>query len=204
MKRSVSLVAIMVAAGCVAATSSAGEPGERQGKNRNPERRARMLEEFDTDGDGKLSEGERATARETMRDRRGKKKGKGEFGQRGPKGDRPGRGAGRDGGRRDGGRRGGPPRIDPDEIFSRFDEDNNDALSREEFRKLADHVQEMRKEMRRKMRHAAMEQFGRRGPRSGGPPEFGDSPGGPPPLGQRFERDHSQGSGQGSGHRPKN
>ena len=68
-----------------------GGPEGKSGKGQrmSPEQREKMLEEFDADGDGKLNEAERATARETMEERHGErpeggegKKGKGSQGNR--------------------------------------------------------------------------------------------------------------------------
>jgi len=45
--------------------ASAEEPGKKKGKGKDREdRRAKMLEQFDTDGDGKLNEEERKAAKE--------------------------------------------------------------------------------------------------------------------------------------------
>jgi hypothetical protein len=90
---------------------------EEQGKDpagrppRNPEVRQRLLEEFDADGDGQLSEEERQKAREAMRERRGNLPGG------------PGRGAG--------------PMADPNALFDKFDANGDGQLSREEFAELS-------------------------------------------------------------------
>lgn len=159
--------------------ASAGDDfakGDRPGRG---EFRQRMLEEFDADGDGELSDDERATAREKMRDRRGKDGAEGRRGGRGGE---------------------GPP--NPEELFERFDANGDNQLSREEFHKLAESMREHHAQHRRgKGRHG--EGHGRRpgppdgagdrpGPRGedgrkfrpGGPLQNpGDRPGGPPRAG---------------------
>jgi len=92
------------------------------------EKRQQILEEFDADGDGKMSEAERATAREEMRSRRGKGKGKkrGSKDRRGP---------------------GGPP--DPEKLFDEYDVNNDGQLSREEFMKLREAVRHQRRHGKR-------------------------------------------------------
>lgn len=85
---------------------------------RDGEMRARMIEEFDADGDGKLSDEERQKARETMRARRG---------------DRPGRGG-----------EGRPAPPDPNQLFDKFDENKDGQLSREEFLKLSEETRGFR------------------------------------------------------------
>lgn len=96
--------------------NAAKKKGDRAGRG---ELRQQMLEEFDADGDGKLSEDERATAREAMRERRGRGESKG---------------------RREGPGREGPP--DPAKLFEQFDANGDNQLSREEFRKLSETVRE--------------------------------------------------------------
>ncbi|MEQ8211773.1 MAG: hypothetical protein RH917_18395 [Lacipirellulaceae bacterium] len=170
--------------------------------------RARMLEEFDEDGDGELTGEERSKAREAMRERmqermRGGGKGRGNFNpgdriERGVRPQRPGerrgpppedrdradgprrRGgeqAGPAGGRRgDGNRRGGP---DPMRAFDHFDEDGDGMLSREEFGRLAERMQQMQ-QMRGQAQGGRDEFRGPpRGPRFG---DRGDFPG--PPRGE--------------------
>ncbi len=107
------------------------------------EMREKILKEFDKDGDGKLSDEERAQAREKMRelmrDRHGDRDGPGEGrprreGFRGP-GGRPGQGPD--------GRAQGPPKLPkPEELFAKFDKDKDEKLSKEEFMALADYVHE--------------------------------------------------------------
>ena len=162
--------------------------GDRPGRK---EMRERILDEFDADGDGKLNEDERATARAEMQGRRGDRRAKGGSkggGEaRGPRDRRPddrgredrGPEAGRRGRGPEG--RGGPERRrgpagrdgpegrgpghqgppSPEEMFERFDANGDDQLSRQEFMEMAREVREMRE------RHGF---------------------GGPPPRGDRGER----------------
>ena len=165
-------------------TSSAGadddttRDGNRAG--RRGEMRQKMLNEFDADGDGELSDDERANAREAMRARRG---GKGKAGK-----GKAGKGKGR-------GQRGGPGgpggRPDPAKLFDKYDADGDGQLSRAEFMKLAKEVRPPR----------PPRGHGKRGgPRPDGPPREGrrnfdrdrplqnpgDRPGPPPrPEGRR-------------------
>lgn len=129
--------------------------------DRRAEMRRKIMEEFDADGDGELSDDERAKAREEMRGRRGER-GKERAGKPG--------GEGRERARRDRpeGRRGGPGGPpDPAKLFDKFDADGSGSLSRDEFKRL---VAEMRPPR------------GPDGPR-------GERPDGPPPEGRRrFER----------------
>jgi hypothetical protein len=123
-----------------------GKLNEEERKAARDAREQRMLKEFDKDGDGKLSDEEREAARQRRQLGEGR-------GERGP-GDRrrgPGDERRRDAGRGPGGPRGphdhhrpmgGPPLPPPDELFEKFDADDNDSLSREEFNKLADFVKE--------------------------------------------------------------
>ena len=173
------LFATMAVAGLMALPALAQPPEDGGKKGDRPSReemRERMIKEFDKDGDGKLSDEEREKAREAMRER---------FGRRGAEG-RPGRdggprgeyGKGKKGDRGPDGRRGGPgdgPRPPHFErLFDRFDEDKNDALSRKEFKKLAEFVREHRP-----------------GPPGGprrGPRFDGRGPDGPPRDGEGFRR----------------
>ena len=113
-------------------------PGEDGPRERPAEMRKRVMEEFDEDGDGELSDEERATAREEMRNRRRNRAG--QDSEAGPRGKR----QRADGFRRGGpeGRRGGPagPPPDPSEVFDRFDADGDGSLSREEFLKLTEEM----------------------------------------------------------------
>ena len=129
---------------------------EREGRPNREEMHKRMLERFDEDKDGELSDDEREKAREFRREH---------FGDRGGRGPRDGRG-GREGRGPDGPGPGGPPEgrrwegrgpggpgrgprgpegpgfrpmgppPPPAELFKEFDADNNDQLSVEEFEKL--------------------------------------------------------------------
>ena len=66
-----------------------GRPG-RPGPRFNPEQRKEMLEKFDADKDGKLSEEERKAAREAMKEAHGQRGDKGPRGPRAGKHGRPG------------------------------------------------------------------------------------------------------------------
>jgi Ca2+-binding EF-hand superfamily protein len=165
------LAAGLWAAPAMAEESKDGEKGDRQrdeireqmlkehdkdgdGKLSDDERKAakqamheRMVKEFDKDGDGKLSEDERQKMRESMHEKFGKgkkdgdrgagKKGKKEPGDRRGPGFRPDRPRGPRG-------PGGPPLPSPEEMFEKFDEDKNDSLSRDEFKKMTAFVHEHR------------------------------------------------------------
>ncbi len=94
------------------------------------EMREKMLKEFDKDGDGKLNDEERAKAHEKMRELHGER-GRGE-GRRGAEAHR-GPGGGPD----------GPPKLPkPEELFTKFDKDKDEKLSKDEFMALADFVHE--------------------------------------------------------------
>jgi len=124
------LVLSVLIAGVATAEDDAAKKGDRN--DRRAEMRQRILEEFDADGDGEMNEDERATAREEMRKRRGRQ-GKGDRakGERGPKHN----------GRRDGQRDGrGGGRPNPDQLFDRFDANDDGQLSRAEFIKLSEEV----------------------------------------------------------------
>lgn len=61
----------------MAGVASAGKPGKKPRKERTPEQQAEFLKRYDNDADGKLSEEEKAAAREDMKEKRkgkGKKK----------------------------------------------------------------------------------------------------------------------------------
>lgn len=159
---------------------------------RRGEMRQKMLEEFDADGDGELSEDERATAREAMRGRRGGKgkAGKGKAGKgKGGKG-KAGKGKGR--GQRGG--HGGPP--DPGKLFDKFDANGDGQLSRAEFMKLAAEVRPPRPPRGSGKRDGA---------RRGGPPRDGKPRDGKPRDGKRnFDRDRPlQNPGDRSGPPPR-
>ena len=125
--------------------SSSDKPGKRSG--RQGDMRKRMMKKFDADGDGELSEDERAELRKFMQERRGMqgKKGtrdgkspqsrrKAGKGRRGPRG--PGDGI-------------GPP--DMDKLFEQFDHDGDGKLDRKEFGNALQtmHEKRMRMEGRR-------------------------------------------------------
>jgi len=178
---SIAVVGLMALPALAQPPENDGEKGDRP---RRAEMRERMLKEFDKDGDGRLNDEERQTARDTMRERFGRRgpdgerdrKGeprakdrKGKKGDRGPHGPRDFRGPG-----------GGPPPEMLKRLFNRFDEDENDSLSRDEFAKLAEFLHHHRHH--------------RPGPPSAGPPRgprFDDrGPDGPPPGGEEFRRRH--------------
>ncbi len=102
-------------------------PSDEDPGQRRAEMRRRIMAEFDADGDGELSDDERAKAREQMRSRRG---------SRGGEGDAPGGNRARRGGQE--GRPEGRP--DPAAMFDRLDADGNGSLSRAEFRKLSEEM----------------------------------------------------------------
>ena len=208
---SVAMTVPLLLATAVSAEDSAADPGpgaqekpaqRGERSERRAEMRKKMLQKFDADGDGKLSDSERAKLRETMRKRHGagekghghqgdSKKGsgrRGRFGkearERGPEGHRHGlRG------------HGGPP--DLDKLFEKFDKDGDDRLDREEF-KAALHV--MREMHERRMGRPGE---GRQGDhdRKRGRDTFRRRPGpdhkgrpGPPPAGRgpRPDRDDQE------------
>lgn len=143
--------------------------------------RAQMLERFDEDGDGQLSDEERAKAREFRRSQQGERPagpgarggqgrgpGRGPGAGRGeqagpPPGDRVGPPPGR-GPRPEGPPQGGPLR-DPMVMFDEFDADKDNKLSREEFGRLTERLRQIRERMM---------EMGRRG---GPGEEFGPPPG---------------------------
>jgi hypothetical protein len=143
---------------------AAAQEQDEERPRRDGEMRARMIEEFDADGDGELNDEERQTARETMRERRGDRPGRG--GQaRGGEGR--GRGPGRGGEDR-------PAPPDPNQLFDRFDENKDGQLSRDEFLKLTEETRGRR---------------GPRGPREGRPGgPRGEDGGGRGPRGDRPPR----------------
>ena len=135
-----------------------------------PEMRERMIEEFDADGDGQLSDDERQQAREAMRERRGER------------GGGPGRGPGRGFGP------GGPP--DPNALFDEFDADKDGQLSRDEFMKLTENMRQRRGRPGGPPQGPPPGPPGEGRPRRGGAGEgFGidDRPGPPPEQGE-FDR----------------
>ena len=169
MKHVLSLFALLLIYSWLAMPTAAQPRDTRQGPpGPNPERRQRLLDEFDTNDDGQLSDEERSNARELMRDRRRDDGDQRERGleDRGPRrndgpGDRPRRDGRPEGRQQFGGppegrvRPDGPPRrpagppsqfIDPRALFDQFDENNDDQLSREEFLSLSFEVIKMRTE----------------------------------------------------------
>ncbi len=109
---------------CTPVTFAAEEEGKQSSDrgNRRAEMRQKIVDEFDSDGDGELSDEERSIAREEMRERRG----------RGPRGE---------------GDRHGPP--DPEKVFEKFDADGDGQLSRDEFMKLSEEMRPPREAGRR-------------------------------------------------------
>ena len=154
--RNFSPILTLVAAVLLLPAAATAQDATDEQPNR-AERRQRIIEQFDADGDGQLNEEERAKARA----KRGNQSGK----------------AGREGRGRQGqaGRPQGPP--DPMQLFDRFDENNDGQLSREEFTKLTKAMREMRER-----RGAGSQPNRRRADRDGrqGPPkDRGDRPRGP-------------------------
>ena len=183
------MLSVMVTGAARADDDTFANNDDRAG--RRGEMRQKMLEEFDDDGDGELSDDERATAREAMRARRGGK----------------GKGGKAKGGKK--GRRGSPGgRPDPGKLFDKYDANGDGQLSRAEFMKLAKEVRPPR---------PPREQGKRGGPGREGPPQGGrrrfesdrplqnpsDRPGPPPrPEGRRrFDGDEGPRAGGHKGHR---
>jgi hypothetical protein len=119
-------------AALLAAPAFAGE-GDKPAKGDKPPRsedfRQKMLQEFDTDGDGQLSDDERTKMRDARRER----------------------GAGGRGGPGNEARRGGPGgpggpgmMMDPGRMFDRVDEDGDGSVTREEFVGFFERMREMR------------------------------------------------------------
>lgn len=183
------------------ATAAEEAANGRDRNDRRAEMRQKILEEFDADGDGEMSQDERATAREEMRKRRGgQAKGGGAKGDRakGLKAKRGGAKGNR--GAAQGGRPGGPP--DPGKLFDKFDANGDGQLSRAEFMKLTKEVRANRPQRGRANSDQGRRDSARRGrpARPDGPPEEarrrfaterslqnpGDRPGPPPrPEGRR-------------------
>ncbi len=124
--RNISPILTIVAAALLLPAAATAQDAT-DGKPNRAERRQRMIEQFDADGDGQLNEEERAKARAE----RGNQSGKAGRKSRG--------GGGRQG---QAGRPRGPP--DPMQLFDRFDENDDGQLSREEFMKLTTAMREMR------------------------------------------------------------
>ena len=206
MKSSLLICGVALALGWTAGTAAAKGPNGK-GQSLDPQRRQKLIAEFDTDGDGELNEVERQKARQSMRERRqDHPEGRGgpsegqrgrKLGDRGPggpegrsRGDRrPGGPEGRSrGDRRPGGPEGrsrgnrgphGQSPVDLGSMFNQFDKNSDGSLSREEFELLTREVRQMRQNMKRQ--HGEQH---RRSEDSFGNQELG--PGGPPPLGQQF------------------
>lgn len=138
---------------------------------RDGEMRTRMIEEFDADGDGQLSDEERQTAREAMRERRGNRPGRGQGQSDEVRG---GGGRGQAQGR---GGQGRGPLPDPNQLFDEFDENKDGQLSRDEFMKLTQATRAPR---------------GQRGPRAG-------RPAGPRPAGRDRPRPEADAAEAGPG-----
>lgn len=192
-----SAIAIMLL-GLIASPVWADEepPQERP---RDGEQRQRMIEKFDTDGDGKLNEEERHAAREA-RQRAGRPRGDARRGER-PRDERPRdgdrlgegrgraereRGEARRGPERPEGPQGGPRRMmDPERMFDRLDANGDGEISRQEFK---EGMEKMRAGGPPEGRRGGdRDRRGRGGPdgaraRRGGPEE------GPPREGRRPDR----------------
>jgi len=140
--RNFSPILTLVAAALLLPIAATAQDATDQRPNR-AERRQRMIEQFDADGDGQLNEEERAQARA----KRSKQSGK----------------TGREGRGRQGqaGRPQGPP--DPMQLFDRFDKNNDGQLSREEFMTLTAEMRERRSAGSQQDRRRAGRD-GRRGP----------------------------------------
>jgi Ca2+-binding EF-hand superfamily protein len=122
MRNTVCFLTIVGAAVLAPAAATAQDAANDQPTR--AERRQRVLQAFDADGDGQLSDEERAKARAELG-------GQSDRADR-PRGERQGRGPRPD----------GPP--GPDQLFDRFDENHDNQLSREEFMKLTATMREMR------------------------------------------------------------
>jgi hypothetical protein len=167
-------------------------PSESPPESAPREPSPRLLERFDEDGDGKLSDAERAKAREFRDQRRHearpddddapRRRGRPPRGPEGPGRDRgPGdRGPGGP----DGPRGFRPP--NPERLFNAFDEDKNGQLSRDEFERLMNRLRELAPP---------------RGP--DGPPHFrGPRAGGPEFDRDRPPRPRGEGNFEGRRRRP--
>lgn len=136
-------------------------PATAQDKTDQPpnrsERRQRMIEQFDADGDGSLNDEERAKARAERGNRgnRANTEDREREAQAERDGDRPG----------------------PMRLFDRFDENKDGQLSREEFMKLSDSMRELRE--RRGQGPPPEGRRARPDERRGPPSERGDRPRGP-------------------------
>ena len=161
MRNFSSILTLVAAALLLPAAATAQDATDK--KPSQAERRQRMIEQFDADGDGQLNEEERAKARA-------------ERGNQSGRASREGRGGGESQGQA--GRTQGS--SDPMQLFDRFDKNKDGQLSREEFKKLTAAMRERRgagsqPDRRRAERIERVERDGRRGP----PRDRGDRPRGP-------------------------
>ena len=127
---------IMTLVLCAMTAPSALAQDEAKEKNKGDraERRQKMLEQFDADGDGKLNEEERAAAKKARQDRAGKKgKGKAKQGRRGGRG-QAGRG----------------PRMNREEALAKYDADKDGQLDKDEKAKMQADMKKRRAEMLKK------------------------------------------------------
>lgn len=108
-----------------------GQRGQRGGA-RSEDFRKQLLEKFDKDGDGKLSDEERAEARKEFEKTRGQRGGA-EGRRRGP-----------------GGPGGGPGGFNREELIKQFDKDGDGKLSEEEQKAARAQLEERRKETLKK------------------------------------------------------
>jgi hypothetical protein len=159
----------------------------------DPAMKQKLLDAFDTNKDGTLDRSEARAIGRALRENfdigpgpgQG---GRGQEGRRGPGGPPPGDGPADRGpesrrGRGPGGPDGlpPPPRPNPERLFNRFDENKDESLSKDEFKKLTDFMREHRP--------PGPPMMGRGGPGRGfdGPPRDGD-----------FERRGGEGRRRGS------
>ena len=177
-----------IAAACAGllALPAAAQPPDDRGPRPDPELRQKILDAFDTNGDGNLDQAERQAIRRAMQEffRPAGREGRGPDGRRGPAGGRrPDADRGPEGRRGRGdrdradrgpeGRRGPrrpdgpPPPPRPERLFNAFDENQDAALSLDEFKALS---------------HFMRERFAMGPPlgRPGGPRFDRDRPDGPP------------------------
>jgi hypothetical protein len=173
MKSSLLICGVVLAVGWTVGPAAAKGP-DGKGQSLDPQRRQKLIAEFDTDGDGELNEVERQKARQSMGERRqnhpkgrpgGPSEGRrgrkpGDQGEGRSRGDRrPGGPEGRSrGDRRPGGPEGrsrgnrgpqGQSPFDLGEMFDKFDKNADGSLSREEFQALTREVRQMRQDMKR-------------------------------------------------------
>lgn len=171
-------LARLLATSCVAGLALAASPSlaeEEEGRPargpRDPQRMQRLLEEFDTDGDGQLSREERQAARERRMAEGGRgaerlkrikerfdadgdgvlsdeerQAARAEMGRDGGRRGRRGPGAGRGGSERGG--RGGMLRADPASLFDRIDEDGDGQVTKEQFVRFVESMRAQMQEQR--------------------------------------------------------